>query len=120
MFQIVDGNGTDVPKDKKGLLLYKGGTVCAKRFDHKAAHSICKEMGFSGARSWEGRYNSDIRYRWFIKLYEVQCIDDHCWSSCSYSEESGDGDCHSWRPNVELVYLTCYEDDYPGLNHQSS
>ena len=102
LFRIIDENGNDVPDDEKGLLLYKGGTVCDDKFDYNAAHSICKEMGSPGAQSWEsGIKKFDSQDNLDIKLDDVLCLDDHKWLSCSYSESGHNCD-HS-----EDVFLSC-------------
>ena len=102
MFQIVDENGNDVSEDERGLLLYKGGTVCDDDFNHYAAVTICKKMGFPSAQKWENGNNFDLQDNLDIKLDDVRCLDDHEWSSCSYRESHNCA--HS-----EDVFLTCGE-----------
>ena len=102
LFQIVDKNGNDVPEDERGLLIYKGGTVCEDDFDYYAAATICKQMGFPGAKSWESGYYFGWQYSLDIKLDDVKCLDYHEWSSCSYNES------HNCEHD-EDVFLTCGE-----------
>ena len=93
LFRLVDANGEDVAEGERGLLLYRGGTVCDDQFDDADARVICRELGYtndSTAFQWGSadggqapdRYES---YRYTIKLTNVQCADNsNSWDSCDY------------------------------------
>ena len=102
LFRIVDENGNDVQEDETGLLLYKGGTVCDDDFDNNAAITICTKMGFPSSKGRAFGFSFDLQRSLDIKLDDVQCIDDHEWSSCSYRES------HNCNHN-EDVFLICGE-----------
>ena len=103
-FRIVDEDGNDITEGGRGLLLYKGGTVCDDDFNDYAAFAICKEVGYVSGITWEsgtGNYFSfqeDLE----INLNDVRCS-ENIWSSCSYSESHNCS--HS-----EDIFLTCLGD----------
>ena len=80
-----EGNGI-TEKDKLGLLLYRGGTVCADQFSFKAADAICREMNFTQALEWTVQDNFDAQSNYSINMNSVRCSSDVEWKRCSYSE----------------------------------
>ena len=66
-FRLVDEQGNEVSADERGLLLYKGGTVCDDGFDMHAANAICREMGYTEATNWT---NKNFRKRTFL-IFEL-------------------------------------------------
>ena len=103
-FSIVDLYGKRANAGERGLLLYRGGTVCDDSFSDISANVICREIGYIGALNWVsgseysyGETQTSLR----IALDEVTCQDDD-WASCSYSTTHDCG--HS-----EDVFLTCLE-----------
>ena len=95
-------SGDDASPGERGLLLYKGGTVCGFIFSDYSASAICREMGYRQAAHWTSGYlyERDYQDRFDITLSEVRC-DNEDWKSCSYSTNIWDCD-HS-----EDVLLTC-------------
>ena len=67
-FTLVDEEGGQIIKggEERGLLLYKGGTVCNVRFSDTAASAICREMGHYRHVSWD---SSD---RWSIQVCRMR------------------------------------------------
>ena len=98
-FRIVDEDGNDLTEEGRGLLIYKGGTVCDDYFNDNAAFAICREMGYFSAITWESGNYFDVQENLEINLDDVSCS-EQSWSSCSYSESHNCG--HS-----EDVFLTC-------------
>ena len=96
---------TELAGQELGLLLYRGGTVCADYFNDTAAEAICRHMNFTNMLpSWSyGRvleYHPDDYSR---KLSYVKCGDSH-WENCEYSESVNTScDIH---PNQD-VFLNC-------------
>ena len=99
LFRIVDEDGNNVTEKERGLLIYKGGTVCADDFNYYAAFAICKEMGYVSAITWESGSYFSFQENLEINLDDVSCS-NHIWSSCSYSESHN---CY----HREDVFLTC-------------
>jgi len=100
-FTLVDSNGRAIEGRQKGLLLYKGGTVCDDYFSTDSANVICQYMGYTAAASWSSGETLDIQNNYEINLDDVNCSGVAEWESCSYSESHNCG--HS-----EDVFLTCY------------
>ena len=101
LFRLISKSGDDTSPGERGLLLYKGGTVCDIYFSNYSASAICREMGYKQAAHWSigylyDRYHQD---RFDITLSEVRC-DNEDWKSCSYSTALN---CY----HREDVLLTC-------------
>ena len=95
-------SGDDKSPGERGLLLYKGGTVCDNSFSDYTASAICRKMGYKQAADWTSGYlfDKDYQDRFDITLADVRC-DNEDWKSCSYSTDTWD--CyHSWD-----VLLAC-------------
>ena len=105
LFRLISKSGDDTPPGERGLLLYKGGTVCDYRYERTfsdySATAICKEMGYKQAAHWTSGYLYDPDYQegFDIALGSVRC-DNEDWKSCSYSTFSS---CFHY----EDVLLTC-------------
>ena len=88
MFRLIGESGEDVSPGERGLLLYKGGTVCSGSvysggdiFNNFSAKAICREMGYIGAVSWTtGDYQMELD----ITLAAVRRDSDD-WKSCTVS-----------------------------------
>ena len=101
VFTLVDEEGNNVGAGSRGLLLYKGGTVCDDGFDRNAAEAICTAMGHAGATSWDSGFEFNIQEDYTIKMDEVQCRNDS-WVSCEFQSSN---DCsHS-----EDIFLVCQD-----------
>ena len=84
-FSLINSDGNArVNSGERGLLLYKGGTVCDDSFSKSAADAICKEMGYVSARYWTTGKDWEIQEDYEITLDDLQCSSNN-WSSCSYS-----------------------------------
>jgi len=85
-FTLVDRRGRRIEyRQKEGLLLFNGGTVCSDHFSDNSAHAICRTMGFDKFSRWR-TYSDTVKYGSFqrgkkIKLDDVVCTSNH-WSSC--------------------------------------
>ena len=79
-------SGDDKSPGERGLLLYKGGTVCDNSFSDYTASAICRKMGYKQAADWTSGYlfDKDYQDRFDITLADVRC-DNEDWKSCSYS-----------------------------------
>ena len=99
-FKLLNRYGHQVRGKKEGLLTYRHGTVCDDFFNYKAAHAICKVMGFAGAVQWRRglKYGAQQSSR-KIKMDNVRCKHSY-WRSCSYNTH------HNCRHH-EDVFLTC-------------
>ena len=103
LFHLISKSGDDTSQGERGLLLYKGGTVCGKyRFSYYSASAICREMGYKQAAHWTKGYlyERDYQDRFNITLRSVRC-DNEDWKSCSYSTDTRD--CYHYQD----VLLTC-------------
>ena len=102
LFRLISKSGDDSSPGERGLLLYKGGTVCYYEFSDYSASAICREMGYKQAADWTRGYlyDSDYQDRFDITLKNVRC-DNEDWKSCSYSTDTGNCD-HDMD-----VLLTC-------------
>ena len=99
-FSLVDKNGNKMRSGERGLLVYKGGTVCDDGFGELEASAICGELGQGDAVSWEaGSFYQDLQETLEIKLDNVICPDP-IWSTCSFDES------HNCQ-HSEDVFLTC-------------
>ena len=83
----------------KGLLLYRGGTVCDDYFSDDSANAICRLLGYSSHSSWSSGYKWEIQSNYDIKMDDVQCSRED-WTSCTY--ETYHNCDHS-----EDIFLTC-------------
>ena len=102
LFRLISKSGDDTSPGERGLLLYKGGTVCSRYyFSDYSASAICREMGYKQAAHWTSRYLYDRDYqdRFDITLDNVKCYNED-WKYCSYSTNPN---CH----HSEDVFLTC-------------
>ena len=103
LFHLISKSGDDTSPGERGLLLYKGGTVCVwGSFSDNSASAICREMGYKQAahRTLGYLYDSDYQDRFDITLSEVMC-DNEDWRSCSYSTDT-------WYCSHEYdMLLTC-------------
>ena len=101
LFSLVNRDGTPVGSDEKGLLLYKGGTVCDDNFGTREAEVVCKELGYS----LMVRYESGIKFQELQVGLEIKLDDLSCpqsvWGSCSYRDGS-----HNCQ-HSEDIFLTC-------------
>jgi len=85
-FTLVDRRGRRIEfREKEGLLLFNGGTVCSDHFSDNSAHAICRTMGFEKFSRWR-TYKGRVKYGKLqsgkkIKLDDVVCTSNH-WSSC--------------------------------------
>ena len=106
LFRLISKSGDDTSPGERGLLLYKGGTVCdylyRRSFSNYSASAICREMGYKQAAHWTSGYlyDKDYQDRFDITLSQVRC-DNEDWKSCSYWTDTGDCD------HYEDVLLTC-------------
>ena len=103
LFRLISKSGDDASPGERGLLLYKGGTVCGKYFFRNySASVICREMGYRQAAHWTSGYLYDRDYqdRFSITLSRVKCYNDD-WKSCSYSTNT------LYCNHREDVLLTC-------------
>jgi len=86
-FTLVDRRGRRIEyRQKEGLLLFNGGTVCSDHFSDNSAHAICRTMGFDRMSRWR-TYRPAVRYGTLqsskrILLDDVVCTSNH-WSSCT-------------------------------------
>ena len=98
-FALSDENYNEVIT--KGLLLYKGGTVCDDEFDDNSANAICREMGYAQSVTWLKFENKwELQDQLEITLDNVDCPSGS-WETCDYVEESNNCD------HNEDVYLHC-------------
>ena len=85
-FKLVDRHGHTMSGRSKefGLVLYNGGTVCGDHFEWKAAHSICKQLGYAKAQKYKKGLNfGNVQLSKAITLDDVIC--DHTeWKFCSF------------------------------------
>ena len=63
------------------LLLHNGGTICGNAFSNNSANAACKDMGYSGFKSWRvgpswGNYR--------ISLDNMNCTEGK-FSTCKYT-----------------------------------
>ena len=102
LFRLISKSGDDTSPGERGLLLYKGGTVCDDYFSYYSASAICREMGYKQAAHWTSGYlyDRDYQYRFAITLADVRC-DNEDWKSCSYSTYT------VYCYHDEDVFLTC-------------
>ena len=107
IFRLISEFGDDVSPGERGLLLYKGGTVCATEFSDYSANAICREMGYTKAIDWSSGYTEDYQDNFDITLEKVRCANDD-WRSCSYSTTPRY--CHH---NYEHLFLTCAGKIFP-------
>ena len=85
LFSLINKSGDNVSPGERGLLLYKGGTVCNNDFSNYSANAICSEMGYTRAISWSSGYPRDYLIEGFdVKLEAVKCTSND-WGSCDYS-----------------------------------
>ena len=116
VFRLINPSGDDVSPGEKGLLLYKGGTVCTKSSasTESYAHAICREMGYTLALRWQYGYLHDRTFqrRFDVKLTKVEgCSDEKLqWKYCSFST-TADNTCHH---DSDLI-LTCSGRYFPYL-----
>ena len=93
-----------------GLLLYRGGMVCAKGFTEMVANAICRNMDYSRAKRWASRadfvHNGDIddhfadsRWDYEMKLEVVWCYNPD-WENCKYKLNN-----RCWKTSG--VFLKC-------------
>ena len=69
-----------------GLLLYRGGMVCARDFTDMAAEAICRNMDYSRAKEWTSSVDGhffDVTRNYDMKLEDVRCYNPY-WESCSH------------------------------------
>ena len=101
VFRLISESGEDVSSGERGMLLYKGGTVCGDTFSHYSANAICREMGYQLATNWTSGYLYDIDFQegFYITLAIVWCENDD-WKSCSYKTTHY---CYHWQD----VFLNC-------------
>ncbi|KAL5247376.1 hypothetical protein ACHWQZ_G019298 [Mnemiopsis leidyi] len=99
-FDIVDSNGNVISGEEKGLLLYKGGTVCDDYFDVNAAIAICKLMGrpHDNVHYESGSYFS-FQSSLPITMDDVRC-DGSSWEKCTFI------DSHNCR-HSEDIHVAC-------------
>ena len=90
VFRLLNQFGDDASPGERGLLLYKGGTVCYRLFGGYSAGAICREMGYTKALNWTKGYLHDHDYqeRLEINLGNVWCDSDD-WKSCTYATDPG-------------------------------
>ena len=92
--------GNDIGARIEGLLLSNGGTVCDDSFSDNSADAICREMGFTGSRSWRRGYIwKSYQATLEITLDDVECASGD-WSSCTYNFRDNCG-------HHEDVFLEC-------------
>ena len=90
VFRLISKSWDDASPGERGVLLYKGDTVCAKlyngTFNDYSATAICREMGYKQAADWTTGYllNRIHQAMFSMTLSEVKC-DNEDWKSCSYS-----------------------------------
>jgi len=95
-----EGQTLDVTHEQSaGLLLFDGQTVCDDGFSDNSANAICREMGYSRARSWRSGYFYVIQPNYDIGLDDVVCSSDS-WDSCTYTSSHNCG-------HDEDVHLVC-------------
>ncbi|XP_063692406.1 deleted in malignant brain tumors 1 protein-like isoform X4 [Bolinopsis microptera] len=101
LFRLVTDSDEDVSPGERGLLLYKGGTVCNDKFSDHSANAICRVLGHSRASNWTSGYHYNLIHQlgFDITLFDVECGDDD-WESCSYSTSEF---CYHYRD----VFLSC-------------
>ena len=107
-FRLISNSGGDISPGERGLLLYKGGTVCHDDLLHQqnnySGNAICREMGYKRVLHWTFGYLYDHDYQrsFNITLSYVFCTNED-WRSCTYSTSPQPRDCgHS-----DDVFLTC-------------
>ena len=100
-FELVDNDGNTIEDAHgiRGLLIYKGGTVCDDSFGDSEADVICQEMGYNQSSGWTSGSYYDVQRSLDIALDEVDC-DGGSWSSCGYETTH---DCSHY----EDVFLIC-------------
>jgi len=105
MFTIVNENGND--GHGRGLLLYRGQTVCDDGFSDNSAIAICGLMGYDGFDSWSNGQLFDLQTSLEIGLDNVECSSGS-WDSCSYLTTHNCG-------HHEDVHLNCVPEapEYP-------
>ena len=100
-FVLVDAAGQIVPPNQgAGLLLYRGTTVCDDKFSDRAAHAICKRMGYSRAVTWRNGVGWSIQFEYEIGLTDVVCNTEE-WKWCGHSGEVAS------CAHIEDVMLVC-------------
>ena len=89
LFRLISKSGDDTSPGERGLLLYKGGTVCYWSFSDYSASAICREMGYKQAAHWTSGYLYERNYqdRFDITLSEVRC-DNEDRKSCRASTDT--------------------------------
>ena len=104
MFRVISESGDDVPPGQRGLLLYKGATVCSKPFSTSAANDICRELGYTRAMLWDsGNYPLDFQERFdiaFTKIDGRRPSDD--WRTYSVLTHNG-----TWCNHFSDVFIAC-------------
>ena len=99
-FKLLNRYGREVRGRREGLLTYRHGTVCDDNFDYKAAHAICRVMGFASAVRWRhGLKYGAQQTRRAIRMDDVKCRHSY-WNYCSYRRS------HNCN-HREDVFLTC-------------
>ena len=63
LFRLVTDSGEDVSPGERGLLLYKGGTVCNVNFSDHSANAICRLLGYSRASNWTSGYHYNLNHQ---------------------------------------------------------
>ena len=102
VFRLVDEDGNTINDERRGLLLYNGGTVCDDGFGSLEASVICEELGYGGAEDYDSDGGWEIQSNYQITLDDVSCDteEEERWASCSFTETHNCG--HS-----EDIFLTC-------------
>ena len=107
-FTLVNSNGNEIAGEQLGLLLYRGGTVCAdsNHFNYTAADAICRRMNFTRAKTWKAGNRYDIQRNYYVQIYFVRCSTVE-WEKCTYDAGSRD---HCAEHNYD-VFLNCSNDN---------
>ena len=102
MFQLADVFGNSIKDQQKGLLIYKGCTVCVDNFNMAAAHAFCKLMGYTDAMSATYGDIWKVQKNFRVSSQTLSCSNSD-WSACTFKYASK----NKCNDHSKDVFLTC-------------